>query len=191
MNAVLLNGADHDDSFLPNVARIVETTVRDNGYSIQSFILKDMQIAYCQGCFGCWVKSPGLCVIDDAGRDIASAVVNSDVTIWLSPIRFGCFNSTLKKAIDRLVCLISPFFMKQKGLLRKKPRYASYPILVCLGSLPEPDKESEEIFALLVERNALSLHAPIHMHAVLYESLSEEELCTEITHVLHQAGGAP
>jgi multimeric flavodoxin WrbA len=190
MNAVILNGTDYGDLFLPNVAGIVETVLRGNGHAVQSFALKDMQIAYCQGCFGCWVKSPGLCVIDDSGRDIASAVVNCDVTIWLSPIRFGCFNSTLKKAIDRLVCLISPFFMKQNGLLRKKPRYASYPILVCLGSLPEPDKECEEIFALLVERNALSLHAPAHMHAILYESLSEEDLCAEITRVLQQAGGA-
>lgn len=191
MNAVLLNGADHDDSFLQKVAGNAESVLHGNGYDIQSFSLKDMQIAYCRGCFGCWVKSPGLCVIDDAGRDIASAVVNSDVTIWLSPIRFGCFNSILKKVIDRLVCLISPFFMRQNGLLRKKPRYVSYPALICLGSLTKPDNESEEIFARLVERNALSLHAPAHAHAILYESLSEEKLCAEITRVLHQAGGVP
>jgi multimeric flavodoxin WrbA len=184
VNAAILDGSEHDDSFLPTVARIVDTVLRENGYSIQSFALKDMQMAYCRGCSSCWVKSPGLCVIDDDGRKIAAAVVNSDITIWLSPVRFGCLNSTLKKAIDRLVCLISPFFMKQNGMLYKKPRYASYPALVCLGSLSEPDKESEEIFALLVERNALSLHAPAYAFAVLYESQDEEKLRAEVTQVL-------
>ena len=35
---------------------------------VETFPLREMKLAHCLGCFGCWVKTPGMCVEDDAGR---------------------------------------------------------------------------------------------------------------------------
>ena len=40
-----------------------------NREDVVSFDLSHMKIAPCVGCFGCWTRTPGKCVIrDDAGR---------------------------------------------------------------------------------------------------------------------------
>jgi len=49
------------------------------------------------GCFGCWNKTPGTCVMKDDSAKIAKAVVNSDLLIFLTPITFGGYSSELKK----------------------------------------------------------------------------------------------
>ncbi|MFZ3171799.1 MAG: hypothetical protein WA118_07460 [Carboxydocellales bacterium] len=36
----------------------------------------------------CWLKAPGICIIDDAGRNIAQAVIGSDLLVILSPVTF-------------------------------------------------------------------------------------------------------
>jgi len=48
-----------------------------------------MQIAACVGCFGCWVKTPGNCVIDDYGRETTRKAIQSDLMVGLIPVTFG------------------------------------------------------------------------------------------------------
>jgi multimeric flavodoxin WrbA len=34
------------------------------------FKLRELAIAPCTGCFGCWTRTPGECVVEDSARDI-------------------------------------------------------------------------------------------------------------------------
>jgi len=137
------------------------------GWQVQSVILHEQKIAYCLGCFECWTKSPGLCRIDDQGREVAAAVIHSDLVVYLTPITFGGFSSALKKAIDRNICLVSPFFTKINGEVHHQPRYTHYPAILGVGLLPEPDQTQAAIFAKLIERNAINLHAPTYATVVI------------------------
>ncbi|MDP2990396.1 MAG: flavodoxin family protein, partial [Kiritimatiellota bacterium] len=47
------------------------------GWMVKAFVLREMKIADCVGCFGCWIKKPGRCIINDSTDDIARALVNS------------------------------------------------------------------------------------------------------------------
>ncbi|MEL6501924.1 MAG: flavodoxin family protein, partial [Cyanobacteria bacterium J06623_1] len=49
-----------------------------NGAKVQLFPLREIKMGSCIGCFGCWLKTPGICLEPDAGRDIAQAVVQID-----------------------------------------------------------------------------------------------------------------
>jgi hypothetical protein len=51
-----------------------------------------MKLAHCLGCFGCWLKTPGMCVEDDAGRQVARAIVQSDTTVLYTPATFGGYS---------------------------------------------------------------------------------------------------
>ena len=72
--------------------------------------------------------------------------------------------------MDRIICLISPFFTRIDGEVHHRPRYARYPALLGVGVLPAPHPAQEQIFDTLIGRNAINLHAPVHNSVVLYRS---------------------
>jgi multimeric flavodoxin WrbA len=188
MKAIVLNGSKIGDVELGAVHAILGEEISTIGWEVCSFILRDIQISHCLGCFGCWVKSPGICVIDDAGREIAKNFIQSDLAVFLTPITFGGYSSELKKALDRIICLISPFFMKIDGEVHHKRRYEKYPRLMALGAQPQFDPEEKEIFRTLVARNAINLHTPAHAAGVLVGSQSENQIRKSIQTLLSEVG---
>ena len=110
MKATILNGALPGDDFVDAVGATLLNTLQAADWAVTSWTLRDQKLAYCLGCFECWTKTPGLCRIDDAGQDVARSIIQSDLTIYLTPITFGGYSSELKRAVDRIICLISPFF---------------------------------------------------------------------------------
>ncbi len=168
MKAVILNGARNNDNASDSVHDIIVDELIGIGWEVTSYALRGQKIGHCVGCFGCWVKTPGMCRFNDAGRTIARQFIQSDVSIFFTPVTFGGYSAELKKALDRaLICLVSPFFMKITGELHHKPRYDRYPRLMGVGVLPHADKESEKIFKTLIKRNALNLHVPAHIAGVI------------------------
>lgn len=187
MEAVVLNGTEGGDPALDAVYDLLSGELENRGWEVKPFLLRDMEIAYCRGCFGCWVITPGVCVIDDAGRDIARAIIQSDLVVYLTPVTFGGYSAGLKKALDRSIGLLSPFFMKIGGEVHHRPRYERYPRLVGLGVLERPDEESEKMFATLVQRNAINMHSPAHAGGVVFGSYGAEETLDKIRRILSAA----
>jgi hypothetical protein len=72
--------------------------------------------------------------------------------------------------VDRIICLISPFFKKIDGEVHHYARYDRYPSLLGVGVLPAPHLAQEQIFDALVGRNSINFHAPRHSSVVLYRS---------------------
>jgi multimeric flavodoxin WrbA len=141
MKVTILNGALAGDSLVDHAAAALRDSLLAEGRRVTPWALRDEKIAYCLGCFECWTKTPGLCRIDDAGRDVAANVIGSDLTIYLTPITFGGYSSELKKAVDRIICLISPFFTRFDGEVHPRARYARYPDLLGVGVLPASHPE--------------------------------------------------
>ncbi len=168
MDALILNGALAGDADLDAVQKLLHRELAAVGCSARATVLRDVPVAYCQGCFECWLKTPGTCKTDDAGREIAAAVIRSGLVVLLTPVTFGGYSSELKKALDRIAGLVSPFFMHVQGEVHHRPRYARYPALLGVGLLPQPDPRQERVFHTLVQRNALNLHSPWHDSRVLY-----------------------
>jgi len=52
-------------------------------------VLSNRTLGSCTGCFQCWLKTPGLCVIDDDGRLLAGKFIQSDLVVLLTPVTFG------------------------------------------------------------------------------------------------------
>jgi len=190
-----LNGALAGDSFVAGVASSLQDALRAEGWTVMPWTLRDEKLAYCLGCFECWTKTPGLCRIEDAGRDVARSVIESDLAIFLTPITFGGYSSELKKAVDRIICLISPFFTRIGGRIdgevHHHARYARYPAMLGIGVLPEPHAAQEEIFRTLIGRNAINLHAPAHSSAVIYRSQEPAVATAILRNLRHKAERTP
>lgn len=180
MKAVILNGSENGDAALDGVHQIIVDELTNMAWEVEPFILHELEIRHCVGCFGCWMQTPGVCVIDDAGRDVARAIIQSDLVVYLTPVTFGGYSSQLKKALDRSICLVTPFFTRVNGEIHHPPRYERYPRIVGVGVLPRADEESERIFTTLVGRNAINTHALAHAGRVILSSLGEGEIRKEI-----------
>jgi hypothetical protein len=160
LQAVILNGAEKNDAAAAGAVRALRGRLEGLGWSLEVLNLAQMEIAPCTGCFACWTKTPGRCIIPDQGDIAAKALVNSRLAVFLTPLSFGGYNFHLKKALDRIICVVSPFFTKVRGEIHHQKRYESYPKLLGIGLCEYPDKEAQSLFAALVEANAKNLHAP-------------------------------
>jgi NADPH-dependent FMN reductase len=172
VRALILSGAPPGDGELDAIQATLQSELVARGHTAESRVLRDMAIAYCQGCFDCWMKTPGVCRTHDDGPDLARACINSDVLLLLTPITFGGYSSHLKKGMDRLIGLISPFFTRIHGEVHHKTRYPRYPSVVMIGVLPQRCAEEEAVFHDLVRRNAINMHAPWCISRVCYRGAS-------------------
>jgi len=162
MKALFLDGSLKVDSDFTELRTLFIEELETRGYIVESISLKDVNIAACQGNFECWVKTPGECKIHDYGRDMAEKMVQSTIIVHFTPITFGGYSSELKKAIDRFIPTILPFFVKRKGETHHTYRYLSRASIIAVGYLNSPDEEQEAIFKELVYRNSLNMGSPIH-----------------------------
>lgn len=176
MRAVLLNGALRGDEALTPIEQALDAALSARGWQVQRVHLRELQIAYCQGCFDCWVKTPGVCKAKDAAGEVSRAIVRSDLLVLLSAVTFGGYSSELKKALDRTIGILSPFFTSIRGEVHHRKRYAKYPSLLAVGVLADDDPDEPRIFSTLLARNAANMHAPSHLAGFVTRGTSVERM---------------
>jgi len=159
MKATILNGEHEGDELSTAVQQTLSEILVVQGWTVDSFVLHERTIRPCAGCFGCWIKTPGKCVMEETA-DIAQSFVQSDLAVFLTPVTFGGYSSELKKAVDHLIGKILPFFCTIDGETHHKPRYEAYPRLLVIGVLDRRDAEIERLFTKIALRNAINMHSP-------------------------------
>ncbi len=188
MKALVLNGSNSEESTVNTVSDYLEDFLRITGHEADVMVLRKENIGACLGCFGCWLKTPGKCVINDSGTDLPSKVIHSDVVFLLTPITFGMYSSELKKALDRFPCpILLPFFTKVNGEIHHVKRYEKYPKLAAIGVMSNPDDESETTFATLVDRNGINLHTTA-VSTIVYSNDGAEVIKEKVVLTLSKVG---
>ncbi|MHA1953539.1 MAG: flavodoxin family protein [Candidatus Heimdallarchaeaceae archaeon] len=188
MSYLVLNGMYKDDSLIPKIEKLIFEEFHKRESKGETIVLHEKDIKPCLGCFKCWIQTPGICIIDDYGRETAKKMIQADYLIYLTPVHFGGYSSELKKALDRSICLISPFFRVYKDEIHHETRYDKYPNLLVIGVSEKPNPEQEEIFTALVERNVLNNFAPKHSAQIIYSSDEESTILEKIEAGLNSVG---
>ena len=188
--ALILDGRIGEDAMAERALEIVAAWLAAHDWDATVLSLRELAVAPCLGCFGCWIKTPGECVIDDAGRDVARNIVGSDLVVYVTPIQFGGYSFELKKALDRSIPIISPMFRKIRGEVHHKKRYARYPRVLALGWLERGEGDEEDIFQELVQRNAINMHAPRALAEVFEIGVNEKTVTRRIEGALAQVVGS-
>lgn len=67
------------------------------------------QYASCQGCFKCWLKNAGFCIMKDSLQHIGALVGQSDPLIIVSQCCYGGYSSPVKAILDRAIGDSLPF----------------------------------------------------------------------------------
>ena len=89
----------------------------ENDVSVVNVIEK--KIAPCRGCFGCWQKGEGHCLIDDDQNEILDLYRAADLIIWSFPLYCYGMPSHLKAVLDRTIPLVKmKMVQKEDGSVR-------------------------------------------------------------------------
>jgi len=86
-------------------------------------IKPDGDIKHCIGCFGCWIKTPGKCVIHDGYENTGIDMGKCTELIFVSKCVFGSVSPFVKTVQDRAISYIHPDFVMRKGEMHHKRRY--------------------------------------------------------------------
>ncbi len=77
----------------------------------------------CVGCFGCWLKTPGECVIKDGYNKMGELIHKAGEVVVITRYTYGGFSSFVKNVFDRSISWVLPFFEIVDGEMHHKSRY--------------------------------------------------------------------
>ena len=77
----------------------------------------------CTGCFGCWNRTPGKCVIRDGYENMGELIRRADRVTVISRYTFGGFSGFVKNVFDRCLGYVLPQFEVVGGETHHKKRY--------------------------------------------------------------------
>jgi len=180
MKAILLDGSQENDSTGERVSAVLSQELIGRGWEVDHILLREQKIGNCAGDFFCWIRTPGMCNVDDDNRAIAEAIVHSDLMVYLTPVTFGGYSSALKRMVDHQIQNISPYFAQVNGETHHQKRYVKYPDFLAVGWMSQADPHSEVVFRQLCGRNAINLFAKKAVSGVVLDSQPDREILTAL-----------
>lgn len=189
MKGLIFNGSLKHQKHLMLVQDILENELSSAGWECESLLLHQFKVGTCIGCFKCWDTTPGICFQEDQGREITKKAINSDLLVFLTPLTWGGYSSELKKAIERMLGLLHPSFVKIKDSYRHKKRYDTYPSVLGIAIAEgERDSECAQIFKSLIERHSMNWHTPTQRAEVFLDKNENEQIQKSIKSMLAELG---
>jgi len=116
MKILVLNGSPKKRS---DTFRLTEAFLkglnRKEEHEVHVVNLIDKKIAPCRGCFGCWQRGDGHCVIRDDQNEILDLYRGADVIIWSFPLYCYAMPSHMKAFLDRTIPLVKMSMVQQEN----------------------------------------------------------------------------
>jgi multimeric flavodoxin WrbA len=136
--------------------------------------LRRLDIRYCIGCFDCWLKTPGECHSRDASADVRRAIIASDWTLFASPLVMGFPSALLKKTMDKMLPLIHPYMVLDRGELHHRARYTHYPKFgLILAREDDTDEDDIRLVSELFARTMRNIKSSLKFTRLVGEPVME------------------
>ena len=137
------------------------------------------KIRPCIGCFGCWLKTPGKCVLCDGYEAMGKAFSECDRLMIISKCTYGSYSPFVKNVLDRSIGYISPFFEIRNGEMHHQRRYNNHIKITVYMYGEDITGEERKIAERLVEANALNIYAEVEIVAFFKnpEEIRGEQIC--------------
>ena len=119
--------------------------------------LSQLKIADCMGCFSCWVRTPGRCVIRDDAVGVYPLIAHSDHVIYVSRLFCGSYDVPMKTMLERAILVQQAFIRIYKGETHHVQR-AVMPKKATILAYGDISSEEKKLFRKLVARNAANMN---------------------------------
>ena len=143
-----------------------------------TIVSDDNTMHYCIGCFGCWIKTPGVCVIRDKYGDMGESLSKCDEVMIISKCFYGGFSPFVKKVMDRSISFIHPYFEIRNGEMHHRARYDNHfdlKVWFYGENITEQEKHTAE---KLIKANAINLNCSSH-RLTFVQDIAEIKGCIE------------
>lgn len=174
MQITILNGEPDPDSTFQAYLQEFAKRLSLLNHTVTTLNLRELDLKGCSGCFGCWLKTPGVCAKRDGSAAVCQSVLNSGMVVLASPITMGFTTSLLKRAADQMISLVHPYLVMEGGEAHHRARYARYPQFgLLLGAAADSDAEDIEITTAMWKRMARNMKSSLIFAAVANRTAQE------------------
>ena len=163
MRITIFNGSPKGErSNTLKVAAEFAEGARSAGAEVEVVHLAGLKIGHCLGCFHCWEKEPGVCVLkDDMGGQLRK-VAASDLAVFATPLYIDNVSGMTKVFMDRLTPLVDPtIFRDEAGECFHRTRLPKNPRLGVISSCGFPEQRHFDVLKLLFRRVARNLDSEL------------------------------
>ena len=116
MKILVLNGSPKEKSDTFRMTEAFLKGLNRNGeHEVNVIRVIDKDIAPCRGCFGCWERMDGHCVIEDDQNAILDMYRDADIIIWSFPLYCYGMPSHLKAFLDRTIPLVKMKMVQEEN----------------------------------------------------------------------------
>lgn len=124
------------------------TIISDNG-----------TIQKCIGCFGCWIKTPGVCVLKDGYQNMGELLSRCQELIIISECLYGSYSPFVLNVLNRSIPYVLPYFVSKNGETHHQNRYENkFSLSVYFYGEDLTDIEKNTARAL-VEANGVNMYS--------------------------------
>lgn len=127
MNILLINGSPKgkgSNTYKLSKAFIEGMTeALGENICVEELQVNRLEVKPCLGCFGCWNKTPGECVIKDDMKEVIKKRLWADITLWSFPLYYFNVPGGLKNLIDRQLPMVLPFMVSESESGSHPARY--------------------------------------------------------------------
>lgn len=124
-----------------------------------AYIISDNEsIQHCIGCFGCWIKTPGKCVLKDGYDNMGELLSKSEKVTIISRCFYGCYSPFVKNVLDRSIPWLLPFFKIRNNETHHKRRYQNN-MQLAVYFYGEITTEERETAKKLVKANCTNFYS--------------------------------
>jgi multimeric flavodoxin WrbA len=126
MNILVLNGSPKGErsNNLKITRAFLDGMCSKQRHNINIVNISEKDIQHCRGCFTCWTKTPGKCVIKDEMGELIEQYINADLIVWSFPLYYFGMPSKIKAFLGRTLPTSLPYMtINEDGTSGHPPRY--------------------------------------------------------------------
>jgi multimeric flavodoxin WrbA len=124
VKTLILTAFPRNDGFTRYCTDFFIKGVRLSGAAYKIIDITRGEIKHCKGCFNCWCKTPGKCILKDGMENFLTAFLDTDALVCVTPLYAFGIASYLKTFFERTLPLLIPEIIYDKeGCDRNKRRY--------------------------------------------------------------------
>lgn len=112
----------------------------------------------CIGCFGCWIKTPGVCVLKDGYSNMGELLSKCNELVIISRCIYGSYSPFIRNVLDRCIPYILPYFVSINGETHHKNRYENTIVLSVYFYGEDITKREQETAKALVKANGINFY---------------------------------
>ncbi|MFZ2960201.1 MAG: flavodoxin family protein [Candidatus Ozemobacteraceae bacterium] len=116
MKIAIINGSPRGkNSCTMRMVTPLSDGMKEAGAEVKVLHLAELNPAHCRGCFSCWFKTPGTCIIDDGYNEAIASCEKTELLVFAAPLYHFHMPGLMKNFLDRTIITSEPWIVPDES----------------------------------------------------------------------------